>query len=495
VSSSALLLATSLSLLDPFALVRVAQPDHADALSASATHAVLAEPPPPGTPWKVEPVPQLHSFDDTEAVAVTNADLWHLDGATGQGVKIAIFDIGWYGPNGDTDEARADGTHDCWATPTCDLPIDMERPRLSFEDGNHGLACAEVVRDVAPDVQLHLVRVSSLTAFENAVAWAIREEVDVISMSMSFYNHTFYDGAHSIFDDLLFQLEAADVLMVTSAGNDARSHWNGPLVDADGDGLLDFYGDNFLQVFGRGSTTVYVNWNQHARCGDTDLDAELNDGAGEVYGRGSQAQEAEADQCRPVETVKATLPEEGVLNLEVSIQGGVRVGVDVDVLVRGGELVRPIPAGSLTDPAAHPLAFSVGAVRADGYLSNDVEGFSSHGPSNGGVPKPDIAGPDGVSTMAMGGQGFYGTSASAPAVAGLIAVVLSDDPSLTPRQAALRLQGWALGDGLGWDHPRLGAGRARLPVRDPRPLACGHRPLVAWVLLGPLALLRRRRNR
>ena len=494
-SSPTLFLATSLSLLDPFALVRVEQPDHPDALSTSATASVLDHIPPAGTPWKIEPVPELHRFDETEAVTVTNADLWHADGARGQGVKLAIFDIGWYAPNGDLAEVVAEGSHDCWISPSCDLPIDPNRPRLKSEDGNHGMACAEVVRDVAPEVDLHLVRVSSLTAFENAVAWAIREDVDVISMSMSFYNHTFYDGGSSTFDDLMYKLEAANVLMVTSAGNDARSHWKGPLIDADGDGLLDFYGENHLQVYGSGSATVYVNWNQHGRCGDTDLDAELNDGAGEVYARSKQPQVADADQCQPIERVVAGLPENGILNLEVSLEGGVRAGVEVDVLVRGGDVLRPIAAGSLTDPAAHPLAFAVGAVRADGYLGNDSEGFSSHGPNNGGHPKPDIAGPDGVSSVAFGGQGFYGTSASAPAVAGLIAVVMSDEPGLTPRQASQRLQGWALGDGLGWEHPRLGAGRARLPVREPQTLACGHRALVAWLLLPPLGWIRRRRRR
>ena len=53
------------------------------------------------------------------------------------------------------------------------------------------MARAEVIRDIAPDADIHLVRVLGQTSLENAVDWAIREDVDFISMSLPFFNESF----------------------------------------------------------------------------------------------------------------------------------------------------------------------------------------------------------------------------------------------------------------------------------------------------------------
>lgn len=485
------------ALLDAGSLVRVEDPRHPDALAASAHGAVLAAPPEPGTPWRREPVaePDIYAL---EAVAVTNADLWHADGLGGQGVRVAVFDSGWFAGEARPDALGDVRTHDCWAHPSCALPIDPYRPRLTNEGSAHGWACAEVLRAVAPDVELHLVAVPTWTAFENAVDWAIREGIDVVSMSLSFYNASFYDG-RGPFDGPMRRLEASGALMVTSAGNDARAHWRGRFVDADRDGRMDLDGRNGLDVWlEAGSRSVYVNWNEHARCGETDLDARILDGAGRIVGRSEARQLAGADRCEPVEVVTAWAPEAGWYRLEILLRRGVASALEVDVNGRGGVVFHASdPAGSITDPASHPLAFAVGAVRAEGYLTNDAEPFSSQGPTSAGLAKPDIAGPDGVSTWAFGPEGFFGTSAATPAVAGLVAVLMSEDPGLSPRDAAERLQAHALSDRVDFTRPdmRFGAGKARLPVRDPEARGCGRGRLVAAL---PLLLpwgwpLRRRR--
>jgi hypothetical protein len=69
-----------------------------------------------------------------------------------------------------------------------------------------------------------------------------------------------------------------------------------------------------------------------------------------------------------------------------------------------------------------------------------VESFSSQGPTIDGRIKPDIAGPDGVSSGTYGsspacnGAGFYGTSAAAPHVGGAAALVKQANPSFSPAQ-------------------------------------------------------------
>ncbi len=166
-------------------------------------------------------------------------------------------------------------------------------------------------------------------------------------------------------------------------------------------------------------------------------------------------------------------------------------------MMPGGRIEGAHPEGSIADPGADPRVLTVGAVDVAGYLSNDIESFSSQGPVASGVAKPDIAGPDGLSVPAYGGRGFFGTSAATPVVAGLVALVMSDDPSLTPHQAASRLKGWAWSSGgsLNQNDPRWGAGKARLPVRDSLETGCHTAPQLLPLVLLPLGLIRRFRSR
>ncbi len=486
--------------VEPPGWVRVDDPDHPEAIARSATGALLAEPPADGTAWRLasfpEPDQAVDGVPSNEAVDVTNAGLWHEAGITGRGVSIAVFDLGWFSAEADPDDVGAVETHDCFRSTTCEVPFDVLRPNSSVESGTHGWGCAEIAHEVAPGAELHLVRVNTFTMLENAVAWAIRDGVDVITMSMSFYNESFYDGTGP-HDALLQQLEAADVLMVTSAGNNARQHWDGPFVDADADGRLDGDGDNGIWVYLDARASMYVNWNQYGRCGETDLDVyvvDVADGGRTIIGASALVQDAEAEDCVPTERFSATPPRADWYRVEVVHRRGPRAGLHVDFLTRSGSLFEPTPSRSVTDPAAHPLAVAVGAVPAADYWGGDVQPYSAWGPNHAGHPKPDIVGPDGLSLDASGPNGFSGTSGSAPVVAGLIALVMEQDPSLTPRQAFERLAGWARDDRASpGPDPAVGAGRARLPVLDPQRAPCGQRPLLLPLVL-PLLWWRRKRE-
>ncbi len=473
---------------DPFELVRVEDPDHPDAIVRSSTGSVLLGPPQPGVAWRREPIAEIDQDDQEtgapglspafELLEVTNADLWHAEGHRGAGVRIAVFDPGWN--TASAEELGAYTTHDCVATQSCAVPFDPLR-----QDGKHGVGCAEVIRDLAPEAELFLVRTGSFTSFENGVDWAIRNDIDIISMSVSFYNDSFHDGTGP-FDPLLHRLEAHDILLVTSAGNTSREHWQGRFTDADFDGRMDFDGSNRLLFdMNQGDRRrVNLNWDQHFDCGATDLDLVVTDLQGDILARSEDVQSRDADRCEPVEALRFPALVPGRYALEVHHAGGALGDLDLALLARGGAFVEPVRAHSVTVPADHPLSVAVGAVRADLYQTSPTESFSSWGPNNAGHGKPDIAGPDRLSTLTYGAQGFSGTSASTPAVAGLIAIRMSAADE-TPRQAFEWLQVHALSDVPGWSlDPALGAGRARLP--DPYPTAreamgCGERPL--WMSL------------
>lgn len=460
------------------AYVRVEQPDYPGAIARSATGAVLAAPPTDGTPWSYEPDLRLDGvgWSSEDAVDALGARSWHASGIRGAGVRVAVFDVGWFGAGIDPSGFVPTGTWDCFLHPGCEVPLDPLRPSTGSADGSHGVACAEIIAAVAPEAEVHLVRVQGLTSFENAVDWAIRHEIDIISMSLSFFNSSFYDG-RGPFAPLVQRLVDHDILLVASAGNAAGQNLDGVWRDVDGDGFWDVDGDNAfeVEVSAGGRRSLFVSWDEFDRCGVSDLDVEVLDAQGQIVGRGNARQQADGGACSPVERVSFTADVAGRYRVRVR---GVRVspvGLAIDVAVQSGRLVDGQAAGSIVDPGVHAGAFTVGAVDVADYLVGPIEGFSSQGPVRSGVPKPDVVGPDGLDAAPYGPSGFFGTSAATPAVAGAIALAQSEAPQDGPRAAADRVVAWALRAGTRLDDPAWGAGRVRLPDRSKpaqEPLGC-----------------------
>ncbi|PAE40698.1 S8 family serine peptidase, partial [Bacillus sp. 7884-1] len=87
--------------------------------------------------------------------------------------------------------------------------------------------------------------------------------------------------------------------------------------------------------------------------------------------------------------------------------------------------------GSVSVPGNYPESFAVGATMNSGNL---LAGFSSRGPSPYGEVKPDISAPGvAIRSSIPGGKytGMQGTSMSAPAVAGVVALIKQANASLT----------------------------------------------------------------
>ncbi|MGH7947040.1 MAG: S8 family peptidase, partial [Opitutaceae bacterium] len=124
----------------------------------------------------------------------------------------------------------------------------------------------------------------------------------------------------------------------------------------------------------------------------------------------------------------------GIINVSL---GGYSTGTVLDAAInyatqKGALIVAAAgndQAAQLSWPAADPRVVSVGAIdKVEQQVS-----FSNSG------PQLQLTAPGyGVQTAWLNGQRAYidGTSASAPIVAGAIAAVISQNPSLTPRQAA-----------------------------------------------------------
>ena len=135
--------------------------------------------------------------------------------------------------------------------------------------------------------------------------------------------------------------------------------------------------------------------------------------------------------------------------------------------------------GAIYPPANDPFIITVGATDDKGTndLSDDVlASFSAYGPTTDGNQKPDLVAP-GTNIIArlvnqnmglagahpsnkVGNQYFRmsGTSVSAPMVSGAVALLLQDEPGLTPDQVKFRLMSTANKSWSGYNATQSGAG-------------------------------------
>lgn len=108
----------------------------------------------------------------------------------------------------------------------------------------------------------------------------------------------------------------------------------------------------------------------------------------------------------------------------------------------GGSPVSVIAVGAICSSSAAAAGAFSSAVPNESCLDRSAatpESFSSRGPTIDGRVKPDIAAIDGVSTSGAGSFGtlFFGTSAAAPHLGGLAALLLQSAPCLLNRTASV----------------------------------------------------------
>ncbi|MEO7840865.1 MAG: S8 family peptidase [Anaerolineales bacterium] len=135
--------------------------------------------------------------------------------------------------------------------------------------------------------------------------------------------------------------------------------------------------------------------------------------------------------------------------------------------------------GAIYPPANDPFVITVGATDDKGTssLTDDiVASFSAYATTSDGFKKPDLVAPGKniiarIVNMNMGlakdhpaniiGTQFFkmsGTSVSAPMVSGAIALLLQDEPNLTPDQVKYRLMATANKSWAGYNLAKAGAG-------------------------------------
>lgn len=371
---------------------------------------------------------------ESEGARSIQADRLHLQGVLGEGVKVAVVDLGFDVTNPEIQANIAEYRS---------FRADGDITGGSLENLRHGTACAEIIVDVAPKAKLYLLNFETDVEFLRAVDYAVNAGVDVISFSAGFVNVGPYDGT-SYIDEAVDEARARGVLFVVSAGNEALEHWSGGFKDEDGDGFNEFApADETNELYAQAGSAikVFLSWDDWPASTD-DYDLYLLD---ESFNLVAYSANPQTGFQPPTEGIIYIPPKTGVYRIAIRRAGGGEGGAKFHLFSFDHPLEHYVEAGSLTCPAEARGSLAVGAAF---FGTNEAESFSSRGPTDDGRIKPDLTGPDGVSTASYGPVSFFGTSASAPHVAGAAALLLSVNPELTPDQLQSLLEGSAadLGD-------------------------------------------------
>lgn len=403
-------------------------------------------------------LPYYASPRDITSEGLDNGSLAQFaqSGHRGEGVRIAVLDVGFSGYVNQLGR---------------ELPNEVIVKNFNgdgFETTRHGTAVAEIIHDAAPEAELLLVSFRTDVEYSQALAW-IRQQsprVHVVNASIGFDNVGPLDGTGTITREADRLISQHDILYVNSAGNERENYYSAQFNDPDGNGWHNFQGsDEFLEVTLNGDEPfdVVLNWDdwgvdpaQPGASRDYDLF---------VWCPGANSTNPE-DACLSSTTAQSGLPFDRPLERireNAPTGGSYRVGIRANN-PGNGNLLRLFASdlrgrarleyksseSTLTLPADGFWVLSVGAyfhkdpefdfnpaaTPEDGVFSIDdwqanlkPEPFSSKGPTWDGRVKPDLTGPDCVSTASFGTGGFCGTSASAPYVAAAAALLKSEVPS------------------------------------------------------------------
>ncbi len=393
----------------------------------------------------------------SEGVNLTRASSYHLSGNYGQDVKVAVIDLGFAG----LESAIASGE-----VPDSAIKIDCTGPQCAETDFSsevepHGTAVAEVIHDMAPQAQLYLIKVADSLDLKNAKDYCIANGIRIVNHSAGWFNSNFYDGS-CFFDNAVCSANHASkngILWVNSAGNHARMHYEALFSDRDGDRLHNVTPErNFIAIQAQEGDLIILTLTWDAwPVTNQDYDMYLLDESMTVVASSVNWQTGTQP---PSEEIVYAASSSGTYYLAVG-KYDATANHRLQIFSFYHDLDPFVASTSLLSPSDASGVLAVAAIDQADWELGPQEDFSSQGPTTDGRLKPDISGPDGVSSFVYGS--FFGTSAASPHVAGAAALILSSSPNLSVSQLWDALISSATDIGPPGPDTVYGSGKLNLP--------------------------------
>jgi hypothetical protein len=322
--------------------------------------------------------------------------------------------------------------------------IDEEGTRVYSPIEIHGSACTEIVRQIAPNASIEEKFIGysqslgySLDKFKELVDELNKrnQTIDIVSCSMDLCAGP---GLFGIHDDLYYaikNLTEKGTIWVNAAGNSAQRHWMGEFSDPDGDGFNNFNGsDESINVTLNMSDQfrVYLTWDDwpDPNYGNSTKDYALwVKGPKNKYLKISDDPQKGFMKQNPEEYISTIIPRDGIYQLKIQKRSSGKDASRFHLFIDSDNVnvtidKNQVPESSPSCIAGYDNVLTVGAVDP---VTRKIEPYSSMGPASKGLLKPDIVAPTNSSVLAYYPNNFTGTSAAAPAVAGCIALALSNN--------------------------------------------------------------------
>ncbi len=394
-------------------------------------------------------------------------------GLSGTGVRVGVIS------NGVDTLASGQSTGDL--PPDCPTELAPDTASCIIVDPrrrgmeNEGRAMLEIIHDLAPGAILGFSSgIQGITGFVGAIDFLQHEfHADVIVDDVGYLNEPFFEDG--IISMRVQQAIDAGVVFISSAGNDAQRHYQALLNLPAGcptgvkrQCLHQFAPDDTTQRFTLqpGQTIrVVLQWDNPFGAAEDDLNLYLLEGDTEL----ASATERQRLTRRPLEITPLYTNQTGRVQ---------QVDLVVDAIILNSGTTPLIEMFFITESSAeyvtnadsifgHPAVrgvLTIGAVPV--HDPTRIQPYSSRGPVTISHPlpetraKPDLVATDCVRTSVPGFQTFCGTSAAAPHVAALAALILEAEPEATPDRVRMLLQQNAVDLGSPGFDMTYGSGRA-----------------------------------
>ena len=191
-----------------------------------------------------------------------DATAFVINGVDGEGVNLAVIDTGFK----NFDKLQKQGelpqtlvTKNFVGSSSGQVVIPDLNPGLETEP--HGSGCAEIIYDIAPGINMYLLKVRTNSDLQNAFTYCQSNGINIASCSIGFDGESFMDGNGFTAQVVDNATMGYNVLCVAAAGNGAQKSWFGKYEDS-GSGFMKFAnGTEFLTIQVSTTATINLIWN------------------------------------------------------------------------------------------------------------------------------------------------------------------------------------------------------------------------------------------